>query len=516
MDTPSASALPPAIALPPAVALPSTPTLPAPAPAKRRGKAVLKLDATALVMAKLSKTAPDGGVNGAASYSRTRERIVSRTKYVLRTGIKPFDSATGGIPGGKVVEIYGLESCGKTALVMHLSGAARNDGLIYEIMPDGTQVLVPNQEVVVLYYDNENSLEEGERIIVNGKQVDAIVGECDTIDQIFKGIENAISRLEEVQDNEAKLAKSDPNYKPVNLFLVVVTDTVAGTTTSESLNSEWGKRDFSRMPAALKEGFRSIIRRLKAVPTFAIFTNQCSDSFAAKAKTAMKSPLPQDADFTTYGGKALRYYAHMRIFMHKMPSPYKIAANRFPDGICVRFVVVKNRLVAPYREGRLVLLFQNAMSQTDAQFKTLLADLTASGVLPEMLPKQPPGGYSAEFSMLEQFMFLKMAAMQVPKTMTIRLWFTKYGVQTPGGGGDFIDFERKDWPAICKEHPEAVQALYDVAHRIMFTSSTDQLTFDVDTDDIGDGDADADGEGSDDEIKVRGQAATLAEVDQLG
>lgn len=417
-------------------------------------------DSTARVLSKLRRarskgSVEDGGV--ASDYSRSTERMLAQVKYFLFVGMPSFDEATGGFPGGRVSEVYGLDGCCKTALAMLASGSAKlihqpdvnlkfKQG-VYEKMDDGSFKPVTDADITVLFFDNEQSLDDGDRLKVNGEEVDAIIGECDTIDVMFKDIDTAITALEEVEAEIEKTTK----IKRVQI-LVVVVDTIAGTSTREEVKAEWAKVDYQRQPKQLRDGFRNMIRRIHARNVCMICNNQVSDSFKPPmpGQRKVRTFLPQDADFSTFGGKALRYYASLRVFMVRVPSPYKLnRASMFADGLQIHFFVSKNRQIAPLRSGRLVLLFK--------------------------------GGLNASYTLLEQLCFLKLITYGGKGAIIID--FARHGVKIPAlpvksledqdvdGEAKFELGSRSEWPAFMESHWPAVQQLWAKGVRGMFDNN---------------------------------------------
>lgn len=431
-----------------------------PQPDRLPAGSVLKVkgpkDITAKLLAKLKRTRSKGEEGGAGSdYSRSIDRVLAQIKYTLFVGIPSFDEATGGFPVGRVSEIYGLDGCCKTALAMLSAGAAKvtHQGAgpvvrqgVYERLDDGTYRPVQDADVTVLYIDNEQSLDDGERLKVNGKEIDAVIGECDTIDVMFKDIDTAISSLEEV---EREIEKETKVKRPQ--ILVVVVDTIAGTSTREEINAEWAKVDYQRQPKQLRDGFRNMIRRIHARNVCMICVNQVSDSFkpAMPGQRKVRTILPQEADFSTFGGKALRYYANLRVFMCRVPSPYKVHRGvMFAEGLQIHFFVSKNRHKPPLRSGRLALLFD--------------------------------GGFNAEFSMLEHLAFLKLVKYGSKGVLTID--FAAHGIavkpavtsleaQDLDGEAKFELESRADWPEFFKKYEPAVWQLWALGVKIMFDSN---------------------------------------------
>jgi RecA/RadA recombinase len=460
-------------------------------------------DTTAKVLAALQKRA--GRSDAVSSYARASERVMASVKYVIRTGIPSFDEATGGFPFSKVIEVYGLDNCGKTSLAMLACGNAKQ-GEIYEVLSDGShkKLTVP-YEVTVLYHDNENSLEEGERMIVYDHEVDCIAGECDTIDQMFKDVETTCETIAAIQKVDEIEARKDKNFIAPIQFVVVVTDTIAGTATREEIKQDWSKQDYKRQPAQLREGFRNTIRRLKEYNLCWICTNQVGDSFKPKPRgmRTIITLLPQESDFTAFGGKALRYYAHMRIFVCKVPNPYKLAPGQFADGLVIHFFVAKNRMRMPLRSGRMVLLFKNALCQNPKEYHESIRPVRLQEMVEfehskgnkkftledaeKFVPQHPPGGFSPIFSILEHLVYMRFV--KVSATKSYKINFAKYGItqsikptdsqpslqemdtDLDREEGDIEFSSRLAWPEFYRTHETEISVLFDKCVQKMFAQN---------------------------------------------
>lgn len=423
------------------------------------------------VLSVLKKRAPRSEAKGTAEYSLSSERLLAPVKYVIKTGLKPFDDATGGVPFAKVTEIYGPEGCGKTALTLLICGNAQA-GEIYELLPDGGERKVERFVVVVIFVDNENSLDDTEgRLVVYGRNVEFVNAECDTIDIIFKTAEDAIEQVEAIQASENEKAKKTPGYVPAVVLTVMAVDTIAATTTAEAIGQEWGKRDYSRLPGALREGFRTIIRKLKRANVAIICTNQVGDSFAPKLPgTANRSTTPRESDFNSYGGKGLKYYARLRIWIC-LVGPYKLAKGKFADGLQFEFLTRKCMLRPPLRTSRLVLLFKNALSQTPDEFDHFRQQLLDEGMPEEDLPIEPAGGYSPLFSVLEH---LNKMGMLIYDAGKYRFNFAKYLVYDASQPGQVEEADlltRAEWPTFYATHKVQVDLMYAASVKFMFTQN---------------------------------------------
>jgi hypothetical protein len=102
----------------------------------------------------------------------------------------------------------------------------------------------------VLYVDNEQSIDDNEKIIHDGVELDVELLRCDTVDQLFKNVEIAV-------DACATYQKEDPD----TLYLAVgIVDTIASTSSKEELTQEWSKEDYSRHAKQYRKGFRIMAR----------------------------------------------------------------------------------------------------------------------------------------------------------------------------------------------------------------------------------------------------------------
>jgi RecA/RadA recombinase len=419
-------------------------------------------DVTNKLLSALKRRRERNEEGGGSEYTRSSDRVLSAVKYKIFTGLKPLDEAVGGFPFSKIVELYGLDNSGKTALTMLICGAAKF-GNIYEVLENGScQKVTEPYDVTVLYIDNENSLEEGDRIVVYGQEVDCITGECDTTDKIFKDIETCCDEIEKIQKETKKLQ-----------FLVVAVDTIAGTSTRQEISADWAKQDYSRQPAMLRKGFRNIARRLKEQNVCLVCTNQVGDSFAPKSKMAGRSLLPQESDFSPSGGKALKYWAHVRIFIFKLPNPYKLAKGMFADGFVVHFFTTKNRIKMPLRSGRLVLLFKNALGTNN------------DGSLSS-------GGYSPGYSILEHLAYMKMITYA---SGSYNFNFAKYGIQAATGKtlqdedqdeGTIKLESRLEWLGFYQKYQSQIDRLFDVCVEKMFAQNGAALEAEADEIDLED------------------------------
>lgn len=405
------------------------------------------------VKARLNKSKPKANAsgqypNGQYEIAEAEESHLSEIKYVLQSGNTVWDAVIGGLPFGRVVELFGMESCGKTAMAIRMSIMALKKE-IYEVVRDKNdrdkvsyKKLAPKDyDITVLYIDNEQSLDGSSKTVIDGTELSpatAIISRVDTVELMFKEVDLTLQELALVEKEEKRAQ-----------FLVVVVDTIACTASKEEMSQDWGKDDYNRQPKQLRGGFRKMIRSLNRHNVCMICTNQVSHSFEKKIKKggAPTSNTLDDLDFNSFGGKALQYASSYRIFMHKLDTKYTLVRRKaWPDGMVVRFKAVKNRLKHPAREGRAVLLYGE---KTD--------------------------GFHSVLSMFEQFLYMKYAEYDSNSQKYV-FKFNRLGIETEtfeapakGKKKDPRIEHRGEWVAFYKAHQKDFDKMWDRAIEEMFT-----------------------------------------------
>lgn len=330
-----------------------------------------EVDESAGLIAKLRSIAPKGENAGSWEISRTTDLVLSQIKYVLTTGIAPFDDIVGGLPIGRMVELYGLESCGKTAMAIRCAARAMK-GHIAEVVrvedkPKTFRELKKDEaKVLVVYIDNEQSLDEDGKLMVDGEKLDVIGGRMDTTDEVFKAIDGSIT----YQEERMALSEKDGILR----FMLIVVDTIASTTTKQELDQQWGQQDFPRQPQQISKALRQLTRRVNRNNVCVLFTNQVRVKFQEPAKGKGQSFQIRASDYSTPGGFALRFYTTHRIFMYSFGQKYKLLPDaQFSAGLLIGFHTVKNRINKPLRDGRMVLLFDEKQGGFHGVFSILEA-----------------------------------------------------------------------------------------------------------------------------------------------
>jgi RecA/RadA recombinase len=418
---------------------------------------VYPTSAAASILARIKKGMPRKAENADdVEISLAKDCVLGAVHYVVKTGLDPIDDQVGGAPVGRVVELFGLEACGKTELCKTICRRAQ-EGEIYkrELGPDGvsytlTKLDPTTYQVSILYIDNERSLEE------DNTPPGWLVEQAANIEIIFKTMEEAIKGLED-EEKKTKLKQ----------FLIVVVDTIAGTSSKEEMAQEWGKDDYARQPKQLRQGFRTMIQSINRHNVVMICTNQVSDKigYVEYGQRGQAPIVPNPQKYESFGGKALKFWSTWRLFLFQMPAKYTLVKKaQFAAGYMIAFKAVKNRLKKPMREGRVVLLFDEAQ-----------------------------GGFRNDFSILETLKFLKFAEDDDDGNIVFK--FRKNGVplttfgdlgksleemdaeaEEGTGKGRYKDprcTSRAAWPKFYVEHKADFDALWKAA--VAYSNATEGI-----------------------------------------
>lgn len=338
-----------------------------------RKKKAEEVDEHEGLLKKLIASAPKGdGDNGMWEIARTTNLVMSAIKYVLKTGIDSFDDIVGGMPFGRMVELYGLESCGKTAMAIRCAARAQAKNICEVVRnPDDSvsfQPLKPEEcKVCVVYVDNEQSLDEDGKLVVDGQTLDVIGCRFDTTNDLFKAIDISIAYQEEREEAEAE--------DGIKRLMLILVDTIASTSTRQELEQAWGTEDYPRQAKQISLALRKLTRRVNRHNVCIIFTNQVRTKFQQQQSKGRQTFAIQADDYMSVGGMALKYYASHRVFMYAMTQKYKLVPDaQFSAGFLIGFHTKKNRLRPPVRDGRMVLLFdkdQGGLHNVFSKLETL-------------------------------------------------------------------------------------------------------------------------------------------------
>ncbi len=247
----------------------------------------------------------------------------------ISTGSLALDSALGigGIPRGRIVEIYGPESSGKTTLTL---------SVIRQVQELGG---------VAAFIDAEHAFDSSYAKTVGVKLEDLLISQPDTGEQALEIAETLVRS---------------------NAVDLVVIDSVAALTPRAEIEGEMGDSHMGLQARLMSQALRKLTGAISKSKTCVVFINQI------RMKIGVMFGNPE----TTTGGNALKFYASVRIDLRRIESIKRgeeIVGNR------IRAKIIKNKVAAPFRDAEFEIMFTEGISR--------LSDVLDAGVKSEVIQK---------------------------------------------------------------------------------------------------------------------------------